>query len=182
MAEQFLNAAQVSTPLEQVRGGGVAQAVRAQVRCIWHSPKPAVDDVSGSPSSESAPSDADEEGVATLGPYQRRSADSKPVGDRLSCRLPVGHAALLSTLAHDSHDAVGFVEVRHVEPDQLPHSDSRRIQQLQQSAIRTRPPFGLASARPGSARSSPCLFAHAVNVRAADARRATVARDRPCVR
>ena len=135
MAEQFLDAAQVCTPFEQVRGSCVAQPVRAEVRCVWHSPKSAVDDLSGGPSAESAPSDADEKSIAALGPHQRRPADSKPVGDRLSRRLAIGHAAFLSTLAHDSHDAASFVQVSHVERNQFPHPDTRGVQQLKQSAI-----------------------------------------------
>ena len=125
MAEQLLDRAQVGAALEQVGGGGVAQAVGADVGRPGTSGDAAVDQVAdGRWSIRRAPRAEEERRPRALDPQHGRP-DRQPPVDRPAGRGAVGHRALLAALAeHPDHPAF-VVDVVDVEADELARPGSR---------------------------------------------------------
>src|SRR4051794_38503349 len=77
--EKLLNASQVSSTLEQVRGGGVPQAVRAEGRRSWDTLQAAVHHAPSGTRIEPATSRAEEDGRAAALGGERGAAPRQPV-------------------------------------------------------------------------------------------------------
>ena len=141
---------------------------------------------------------------------QLRPAGLEPGSERVVGRDAVRHRALLAPLAEDPHDSTGPVHVVHVEPAQLPDTDPRRVEQLEDGDV-AQPDraavigtggrcleqgprvggvehrrqrlvcLGTAESGAGIGVGSPVRSAQAVKTRTAVARRAMVVRALPSV-
>ena len=120
MPEQLLHRAQVGAALEQVRRGGVPQAVGTDVGGAGHVRDATVHEVADRPLVDAPTPGTEEDGRAgTLGP-QRRPAEPEPELQGSGGRTSVGDRTLLASLAEDPHHLAVAVEVVDVETDHSP--------------------------------------------------------------
>ena len=165
MAEDLLHAAQVRTPLEQMRGHSVAQAVRTEIRRAVDDREGAVDDPADDARVDPPTALTDEQGRARLAGEQGRSRPGEPGLDRPPGRVADRDGALLVPLAEHPNDPPISIEIVEIESAQLRDPDPGRIQQLEHGHIADADrPSGLAG--PGD-----CLGEHGRGIGLLEGRR-----------
>jgi 6-phosphogluconolactonase len=156
--EHLLHAPQVGATLQKVRGHGVSQTVRPEVRRPFDQPQCAVDDAPHHPLVDPLSPFTEEDRVGRLGGREFVTPPVKPAIHRPQSRHPDRDRALLVALAEDPHHASLTVDVSGVEGTQLRNPDPGRIEQLQDGDIAQ--PDGTADL----VGSSQCLGQHPLSI------------------
>ena len=135
MTEELLDAAQVRPALEEVRRGGVPQAVWADVRCTRHGRDPAVDDLADGALVEASTSGPEQQGRPAGRSGQLPPAVAEPLLERTLSGLAVRDGALLVALAQDADHAPRTVDVIEIEADELGDPNAGGVEQFHDQTI-----------------------------------------------
>jgi hypothetical protein len=109
--------------------------VRPEVRGVGHVSQQRVHDGPDLPLVGPPAAPTEEQGRTAVGHGETGSAVLEPLEDRSSRGDAERNASLLVPLADDADDVDGEVDVVHVEPDELPHAHTRRVQQLEDRPV-----------------------------------------------
>src|SRR5262249_39867401 len=142
MSEQFLNASQICSSLEQVRSKRVPQQVRVDTSRL--EPRllgQAAEDQEGPGPRQRATLRIQEE-LGTVAPVEERPPAGEVAAERLDGRPADRDDPLLAALAGDAHEALVEVDAGLVEPDGLGDADAGSIEELDEGAVAQRPRRG----------------------------------------
>src|SRR5579859_2787208 len=135
MAENLLDAAQVSAALEQVGGRAVAQAVRARVAGRPALAQALVDDPASGPRLQAAAARAEKQSRPAGRGGKRGPALVEPGADRAQGRHPDRDGAFLVALAPDADGPAGVVEAVRGQPAQLADPDAGRVEEFEHRGV-----------------------------------------------
>ena len=133
--QYFLYRAQVSPPVQQVRGSAVAQRM-GSTRCrIPQRFERIGDDLPGLAGIDPLSAASKEQRLSRILGAQRRPGPAKPIVNRVHRRLPEGNGAFLVSLANDPKRPPVQVDVVDVQRHQLPHSNGSGIEQFEDEFV-----------------------------------------------
>ena len=135
VAEQFLNAAEVRSTVEQMRGEAVPEGVGRCDRveaCLFEILlQHTADAAGGQPASELV----EKHRVVLFASGRLRHADVQPAVEGLGSVRANGGDALLPSFAEHAHDVCSPIPIRHVESHQLRHAQTGGVQRLQNGPV-----------------------------------------------
>jgi hypothetical protein len=134
MAEKLLDRTQIGTAVEQVRGRGVPQPVRSEIRCASGLRLLMNDSPDGSDVDPTAPGAEQQGRSAACGP-QHATRFAEPTIKRLAGRCAERDRALLGSFAEDPYQPTGLVDVIEVESYQLGHPDAGGVEHLDDQGV-----------------------------------------------
>src|SRR4029077_1638648 len=114
VAEDLLHGAQVGTTLEQVRGGRVAEPVRAEIGCAVDGFEPGVDERTDRSGIQPGTLATEEDGRPAARPGEQRSTGREITAESGVRGAAVGHGPLLVALAEHADHETSPVDVVQV--------------------------------------------------------------------